>query len=146
MSFCSHSKKDWYRPYSTLFGLNTLFCLSYPNSIFVNTILIISSCRNVFILSNWDFLRLNLAITARKTCKKVIARVITLVDNLKHFFWLPYIINLALYFWSWLFLLIWYLKTHSYSNIWWIFTLMLINNFQHLNCYLYYCMWIFIFA
>ena len=82
MGFCYHSKKDYCRLYNALFSLNTLPCLLYLGGIFINTFSSRSTYTNALTTLNYSILRSNLAISISKTRKKIITKVVALVDKL----------------------------------------------------------------
>ena len=142
MSFCYHSKRDQRRQYNALFSLSTLPCLPYPGGIIINTVSSRSACTNSLTVSSCNVSRSNLATSASKTRREIIARVVALIGKSWCFCWLPYTTNLALHFWSRTCLLVWYLKTYWHPSTWWLFALALLTNSQNLNCCLCWCMWI----
>ena len=140
VSFCSHSGRDRRRPYSVLFSLSTLPFSSYPGGILINSVSSKSECTNALTKSNCSVSRSNLATSASRTRKEVIARVINLVGKSWRFCWLPYTTNLAFYFWGRPWLSILYLETHWHPRTWWLLALTLLTDSQDLNCCLCCCM------
>ncbi len=144
VSFCLHSRGDWRRPYTALFNLSTLPCSPYQGGILINTVSSKSAYTNALTTSSSSVSRSNLATSASRTRKEVIARVVALLGKSSRFCWLPNITNLALHFWSRPCLSVLYLKTYWHPNTWWPFALALLTDSQDLNCCLCCCMWIFI--
>ncbi len=146
MGFSYHIIGDRPRPYSALFSFSTLFFSPYSGVILMNTVSSKSVCTNVFTTLNCSVSRSNLATSASRKRNEIIAGVVALVGKSWRFCWLPYTTNMALHFWSRLWLSVLYLKTHWHFSIWWPLALALLTDSQVLNCCPFCCIWVFLSA